>query len=42
MRPCGVFADPGVMTIGDTTVDLAVTVPLPFMAFAVMVQEVIG
>jgi len=40
--PCGVFADVGVMTIGDVTVTFAVTLPLPLVAFAVTVHVVLG
>jgi hypothetical protein len=37
--PCGVFAEAGVMTMGETTVTVAVELPLPLVAFAVTVQE---
>src|SRR3954470_4678584 len=40
--PCGVFADTGVMMIGETTVTFAVLVPLPFVAVAVTVQVVLA
>ena len=40
--PCGVFADVGVMVIGDVTVIFALTLPLPLVAFAVTVQVVLG
>lgn len=36
--PCGVVAETGVITIGETTVTLAVPLPLPFVAVAVIVQ----
>ena len=40
--PCGVLADTGVITIGDTTVTFAEALPLPSVAVAVMVQVVVG
>ena len=40
--PCGVFADGGVITIGDTTVTAAATLPLPLVAVAVTLQVVLG
>jgi hypothetical protein len=40
--PCGVFAETGVITIGETTVTLTVALPLPSVAFAVTVQVVLG
>jgi hypothetical protein len=36
--PCGVVADTGVITMGETTFTLAVALPLPFVAVAVIVQ----
>jgi hypothetical protein len=40
--PCGVLADDGVMVMAEITVTLAVTLPLPFVAFAVTVHVVEG
>lgn len=40
--PCGVFADVGVMVIGEVTVTLAVALPLPLVALAVTVHVVLG
>ena len=40
--PCGVFADTGVITIGDATVTLAVALPLPFVAVAVTLHVVVA
>jgi hypothetical protein len=40
--PCGVFADTGLMTMGETTVTFAVLLPLPFVAVAVTVQLVLA
>ena len=40
--PCGVFADAGLMMMGETTVTLAVLLPLPFVAVAVTVQLVLA
>jgi hypothetical protein len=40
--PCGVFADTGVITMGDTTVTLAVALPLPSVAVAFTLQVVLG
>jgi hypothetical protein len=37
--PRGVVADTGVIMIGETTVTVAVELPLPLVAFAVTVQE---
>jgi hypothetical protein len=40
--PCGVVADTGVMTIGETTVISAVALPLPPVAVAVTTQPVLA
>lgn len=40
--PCGVFADTGDMTIGETIVTLAVLLPLPLVAVPVIVHDVLG
>ena len=40
--PCGVLADAGVIVIGDVTVTLAVTLPVPLVALAVTVHVVLG
>jgi hypothetical protein len=40
--PCGVLAETGVITIADTTVTAALTLPLPFVAVAVTLQVVLG
>ena len=36
--PCGVVADAGVITMGETTLTLAFALPLPSVAVAVIVQ----
>ena len=40
--PCGVLADVGVMVIGEVTVTLAPTLPVPLVAFAVTVHVVVA
>jgi hypothetical protein len=40
--PCGVFAEAGVMTMGDTMSTSAVALPLPLIATAVIWHEVAG
>jgi len=40
--PCGVFADGGVIVIGDVTVTLAVTLPLPLVAVALTVHVAVA
>jgi len=40
--PCGVFAETGVIKIGETTVTFAGALPLPSAAFAVTEQVVLG
>ncbi len=40
--PCGVLAETGVITIGETTLIVAVAAPLPLVAVAVTLHVVLG
>ena len=40
--PCGVFADGGVIVMGEVTVTLDVALPLPLVAVAVTVHPVVA
>ena len=40
--PCGVLAETGVITMGETTVTVAEAAPLPLVAVAVTLQVELG